>query len=340
MIINSKRRGFTLVELLIVIAIIGMLVALLLPAVNSARESARRTECLNKLKELGLATKGYTTDGTRGVFPGWVQVQKREPGLRDFYRDGSPDASIAISWAAKLLPRLDQQGLWEQLLSTDTIDLAEPPRLDMFICPNDAGTNPRVARLTYVANTGYFDNAPNVFLTGSAASDLKANGIFHDHRPGRNGPVVRDGAADLKDGGSTTLLYSENIHKDEGGFNNWLGPVMPPEGQNANYEQAFGMVWVFDPASPNNPTTQARFSDPGTANFGAQERGFARPSTAHREVFNVVFAGGNATSINGNIEYRVYQQLMTPHGAKAVALDHPNVNMQEFMIPPLSDDDY
>src|SRR5687768_6477407 len=79
--VHSRPRGFTLVELLVVIAIIGILVALLLPAVQAARESARRTQCKNHLKQLSLAF--LTHENTYGYFPsgGWGWVWTGDPDL-------------------------------------------------------------------------------------------------------------------------------------------------------------------------------------------------------------------------------------------------------------------
>lgn len=359
------RRGFTLVELLIVIAIIGTLVGLLLPAINSARESARQADCLNNLKNLGAATVSYTTQ-KNGAFPGYMQVQKLSPTLPDQYTGGSNATSasdLGISWAAKLLPQLDMQGLWDQMLSTPGFNYANPPRQSIFVCPSDVGTNVQLARLSYVANTGYFDRDPDEVINPNSGydSDTKANGLFHDLRPGRKGPTVRQ----IKDGANTTMLISENIHKDEEAFglsssggagggslpNTWLGPIFPPNGTNANYEQTFGMVWVYASSSPNNPAEaglQAPINrDPVSPQSYAgynPPQSYARPASEHNAVFNVVFAGGNGKAVSQDIEYRVYQQLMTPDGAKADALDYTGNDekqiMLQFMTPPLAESDY
>jgi len=98
------RRAFTLIELLVVIAIIAVLVALLLPAVQQAREAARRSQCKNNLKQLGIALHGYHE--THGVFAGNVEHYGNSP-------QGSN--SPQLSWIAMLLPFIDQATLWEQM---------------------------------------------------------------------------------------------------------------------------------------------------------------------------------------------------------------------------------
>ncbi len=359
---TQRRRGFTLVELLVVIAIIGTLVALLLPAVQGARARARQAECSNNLKELGLATQSYVTN-PKGIFPGWMQEQKLAGNIPDPYRNVT-DRKLLVSWAAKLLPNLEQQTLWDQLLTNNnnpsgtgspSFDYLRPPIVSVFTCPSDQKPTTDQGYLTYVANTGIRD-------TGFSGEN-KANGLFFNQAdPGRSQKVRYP--TDVPDGAQTTLLYSENIHKDDSLSsninNNWLsstGWSIMPELQVT--EQAFGMTWfynavnMFDPS--NGQANSGDFQpfnkdlrDDTSAGYMAFGTAFRRPASHHSGGFNVVFAGGNTRFISEAVEYRVYQQLMTPNGSKAVwpatgsgsATPEVGTNGMNFMGTPLSDADY
>ena len=351
------RRGFTLVELLVVIAIIGTLVGLLIPAVQAARERARQAQCTARMGSLAFAMQSYASKGKQ-TFPGWASETS--------VIGSSGNGKLAITWAASLLPLLDEDTAWNQLRSGD-MDIFAPPRVDDFMCPSDANSNPTLGTLTYSINSGMPDPLkaplPNHFPT----SDLKANGICHDLRTGRKGPTIRKGTKDINDGENSTLLIVENVQKDPRANNfvgTWLGPLQekplnPPTATdmtNFNPEQRFGCVWVYDfKGNPLAPTPllfepigrDTRPDDVSGSNYAAQGSRFARPASAHPDAFVAAFCGGNVKEISNDIEFRVYQQLMTPNGAKAARADNPNELIENysdpgarFMTKPLSDSEY
>ena len=98
---RANNAAFTLVELLVVIAIIGILISLLLPAVQAAREAARRMQCLNNQKQIGLALQNY--HDVQGAFPSaWRGYSRQNPTVADMYGDPG------WSWAAAILPYMEQ----------------------------------------------------------------------------------------------------------------------------------------------------------------------------------------------------------------------------------------
>ena len=108
-VVRCIGAGFTLVELLVVVAIIGVLVGLLLPAVQAARESARRSQCQNNLRQIGLALTAF--EGRSGAFPiGCIECKFAQPA------EGQPlTEQRFLSWNIHLLPELEQAALWHAL---------------------------------------------------------------------------------------------------------------------------------------------------------------------------------------------------------------------------------
>ncbi|MCA9236326.1 MAG: DUF1559 domain-containing protein [Planctomycetales bacterium] len=369
----SRRWGFTLVELLVVIAIIGTLVGLLVPAVLSALEKSRQATCANNQGQLVKALAAYTMNSKNNAYPGYIQAQKLAPGLPDMMRMTTV-GDIDVSWAAKLLPEIDRQADWDSIIQ-GKLNLSgnlgsnadDVPQIELFICPSDARANNKLAYLTYVANTGSPDVALNTLPSpDSNSTDYKANGVFFNKLLG-DAPVVRAGTKDMVDGANFTMLISENIHKDDpsanpGGYNTtWLrSSAIYNTGSPSIGEQVYGMVWVYNSSSPNAPyansNVQSMFQQAplGRLAGGEQPQGqfadlgavYARPASAHPETFIAGFAGGNTRTIRSDIEYRVYQQMLTPNGAKCRPTSDPNANLDQVAPPfrnigkTLSDSDF
>jgi prepilin-type N-terminal cleavage/methylation domain-containing protein/prepilin-type processing-associated H-X9-DG protein len=203
------RAGFTLIELLVVIAIIAVLIALLLPAVQAAREAARRSQCTNNLKQVGLALHNYVT--AVGVLP---------PGRLNTHVKG-----LGACWGlySQILPQMDQQALFNACnfgLAPDTPDPANTTVnvafLNNLICPSDTAPtlitvsgNP-FATHNYNMNTG--SNYPVV--AGVSAANQPSPSFSGDP----DGPFFensRVGPADFLDGMSTTAAISEIVRSQQ-----------------------------------------------------------------------------------------------------------------------------
>ncbi|MCA9064000.1 MAG: DUF1559 domain-containing protein [Planctomycetaceae bacterium] len=157
MSISARRRfGFTLIELLVVIAIIAVLIALLLPAVQYAREAARRSQCRNNLKQLGLAFHQY--HDTHSTFPiGTISHSVLHPGP---FRENR----FGIHWGVRLLPFLEQNNLWDAMDTDSTYYISSEPTgswaiqnlpyirqpLPVFQCPTD----PQSHDIIYIGTAG------------------------------------------------------------------------------------------------------------------------------------------------------------------------------------------
>jgi prepilin-type N-terminal cleavage/methylation domain-containing protein/prepilin-type processing-associated H-X9-DG protein len=388
MAISPRRRlAFTLVELLVVITIIGMLVALLLPAVQGARKRARQLTCLNNLKQIALATFSY--DSSKGQLPGMTQFIKRganEWATIDYNPstytnpDGSQsnkfvvvsannlNAASGFSWATMILPRIERSDVWDQIVSPprDSSGVAQyiliPPIESPFHCPDDReiSTQPDLAGLSYVGNSGGWDpraaTSQGGLIVNTNAGDTAENGVFHDQAgyerlvPPQKAPKVR--LSNINDGSGTTLLFTENIHRT---YDATAASGAPAFSWMFGSEQQLGFVWVVPNTPDTSPKPGASDHDQEALNRDSQgivvyptnQPRYAHPASSHDNGMNVAFCDGHGDFLRDDIDYTVYQQLMTPWGRKCVdPAKHDNYTATGQTIykfrngPPLAEKDY
>ena len=206
---TSLRKGFTLVELLVVIAIIGVLIALLLPAIQAAREAARRNECQNHLKQIGLAVQLYH------------DASQSFPSGRD-----RPD-QLGVSWAFRLLPQLEERSIFLSLAKGKRVDdpantTAMRTAIEVYACPSrraakadrNFDNNDQPPTVVDAAALGdYAANAGHEVETGMNNLDKKADVFTSDLVDTTvSGPIYsgsKISARRVTDGLSTTLAIGE-----------------------------------------------------------------------------------------------------------------------------------
>lgn len=303
-----KRNGFTLVELLVVIAIIGVLVALLLPAVQAAREAARRMQCQNHLKQIGLAMHNYHDTHLR-LPPGqW----------NNFYSNDAP--WIRGCWIQPMLPFIEQRNLYEIYDTARKTNgdwaLVVPNKdtiIKALICPSD-GNSPKTKTIDQnsVNGTNVMQGMHTNYAVCSGNTAYGTNGsalegIFYTKSFHR--------LADITDGTSSTLLASEICVVPDTSANDLRG-------RYCNSWEGNSWFTTLNPPNTTVPDTQCYQgvtikNAPQTtiANNGTQAL-YAR--SYHPTAVNTALADGSVRTITNSINLVTYKALSSRQGGETV----------------------
>ncbi|HQX50835.1 MAG TPA: DUF1559 domain-containing protein [Planctomycetaceae bacterium] len=319
---KSLTRGFTLIELLVVIAIIAILIALLLPAVQQAREAARRTQCKNNLKQLGLALHNY--HDIFNMFPPGAMITT----------NGVPAPGVAFAgscWAIAIFPQIEQGNLY-QLIATATPDTIMPsiPQLSpqlfqltnqkmaAFTCPSDPNGGKSTSQwgqahdyndgtcINYAAchGTNYI-NGTNIVSRASTAM----NGIMYG--------MSSSSFASITDGTSNTLLIGEICLYPDTTERDWHGRM---------YRADWASGVLFNSSLPPNTRTpdlmircQTSPTDPAipcTTNQAGNNATYVR--SRHTGGAHALMADGSTQFFSSNIDTPLFGALGTRDGNEVV----------------------
>jgi prepilin-type N-terminal cleavage/methylation domain-containing protein len=350
----APRSGFTLIELLVVISIIATLMALILPAIQQAREAARRTQCQNNLKNITLAAIACA-ETNRGVLPPSGTYPQNQFLLP--FR--------GHSWVVNLLPYLDQQAIYERWSFTLPYNsggnvLISKYSIPVLACPNDDSAVGVDGGLTYVANCGVgnsdidvltmtpavpadvghtFAVEPLGWADGSASASVanaelgKATGVFWadfktHFQANSSAPFVDEATAKasanvgrIYDGAGNTIMFTENVNAGRDpltGSSTWADPSI----------RSCGFVFGVDSGSPATfgQLQNITFTPPAAKQLSAnrfinQEKngidgGAPFPNSRHIGTLVASFCDGTVRTVTENIDRSVYVRLITPGAAR------------------------
>jgi len=288
LVMRVPRRGISLIEVLVVIGIMALLIALLIPAVQMAREVARRIECSNHLKQIGLAFQ--THHEQLGFLPtagdGW--------GSPPTYINGAPAVGDkqGASWGFQILPYLEAKEVWQGgsgKTDNERQRIAVGTPNPHFFCPT------RRSPMTVTYSDFYISQGRNDPVT-HALCDYASNNLDDDTGAIQSnvfGPPVRIG--DITDGASSTLLVGEKCMNLF-----YLGKTGRSD-DNEGYTG--GNDW--------DTMRNAGYAPGHDTNAETTERGFAHFGSSHPHGFNIVLADGSVRFIAFTIDHDVFSRLGT-----------------------------
>ncbi len=314
---HVDRRGFTLIELLVVIAIIATLVAILLPAVQQAREAARRSSCQNNLKQIGLAMHNYH-DTYFSLPPAYV---RQNPAT-------TTPPKGHWQWTAFILPNIEQSGLYDamtvgnQLFGASAVaqNLAMQKTIAMFRCPSESAPDLNDSRPIADANAVNFQLPISNYGVNARSSYAGNAGSGSNPAGDTRGVFWRDGASPFRsvtDGLSNTILAGEKVYQTNYIVNYPSGGCFGLTGANQAKLGAgvlFGSIDGFADTRSNDPKYSTAYW--GIVNTGginlnqfigatptcAQMR-FGSLSSFHRGGAQVVLCDGSVRFITENIDF-------------------------------------
>ncbi|MBN2296206.1 MAG: DUF1559 domain-containing protein [Pirellulales bacterium] len=312
---QKKSSGFTLVELLVVIAIIGILIALLLPAVQAAREAARRLQCSNQLKQIGLAMQNHVD--AYGCFPSGGNKPWPSLTLNIIGGQANPPEKMGLSWAFQLLPFIEQDSVYS-ITNLEELRKVAP---NEYFCPSRRGVtfhpSSGYALVDYAATVPGRKNYANhenyiSFWAGYAATSegyddrwtiLPGKEFFgvitritwwrDDNIPGKGawkGSPAKVLIRDIIDGTSQTLVVAEKF-------------IPPSNYKSGDWCDDCGWSDGWDPDTLRSTTFIPMRDAEGTSNH------CYRFGSAHPGAFNSAFADGSVQSLSYEIDPMVFNYL-------------------------------
>jgi prepilin-type N-terminal cleavage/methylation domain-containing protein/prepilin-type processing-associated H-X9-DG protein len=302
-----RVRAFTLIELLVVIAVIAVLIALLLPAVQAAREAARRAQCVNNLKQIGLALHGY--HGSREAFPPAYVTNVVNNAA-------SPETGPGWGWGIMILADLEQKPLYDavnfSLQITDPGSMtARTAVLSVFLCPSDVGIGAVVVR-----------DASGKVLSGDLSAGqyvASAGQLEPDEYPDSNNGVFyrnsRNGLRDITDGSSMTLMVGERSRNVADAT--WVGAI--PTAQLCTNPR-----WAVRECGPASTMVVSHTGSAGTGSIYVPNSKSSMVDdywSFHRGGCNFLFGDGSVRFIKESVNPSIFSYLSTRAGGEVVGSD-------------------
>jgi prepilin-type N-terminal cleavage/methylation domain-containing protein/prepilin-type processing-associated H-X9-DG protein len=311
---RPARAGFSLVELLVVIAIISALAGLLMPAVQLARESARRSQCLNNVRQIGTALQDY--DSRKRLLPGWRESFVTTTG------------TIAVSWTVPILPELGRTDLFEAIAKPDQSDDATKKTVPGYVCPTAIDAMTVEAPLSYAVNAGM--GAEVVSSTVTPAEQFRGDGVFVD-AAGKVSAYAASRSSLVRvtsgDGAASTLLLSERSGQNWTDTISWsVAPIVDEPTNALPQNHIFMYPTALDPLNPDErpePSSVYRvvnvtfetspFRQPNQVDKHNIDNFQMRyPSSSHQGGgVNAVFCDGHTAFLSERIDSWVYCQMLS-----------------------------